>query len=518
MKKLLVVLGAGCVLWVVGQVVGFGGEVRWQDVSGGNTDIRSVLAYSDKKGFILMGTRNTVFRSVDSGKSWRNVLLVRGNDPSINFLYFDPQVADYIYAATGNGLYVSSNQGQNWKRIFKGRNAFANDCTGLAVGSSGIYLGTKNGLFVSKDKGRSWAKEPGKLGDNHILAISANPKDPDDIYVACTEGVFRSKNKGASWDRVVVASATENGGDEQEENDDRDDEEKYSNIRYLGIDPDNANVIYLATSMGVQRSDDKGDSWKPVADYGLLSKDVKFLSVSKAGKVYALTRSGIFEFANGRWQELSFDLAVNSVRSLSIDTKGDLFAACDKGLFKLSTVDLGFASKKDWVEVYSRREPKINEVQQAAIKYAEVEPEKIQQWRTKAAKKALLPRLSIGIDRNTTDLWHWEGGSTTKSEDDVLRKGNDSVDWDVSLSWELGELIWNNDQTSIDTRSRLMVQLRDDILDEVTKLYFERLRQKAEFDNLPIEDRRKRFEKGLRIEELTASIDALTGGYFSRQL
>jgi hypothetical protein len=52
---------------------------------------------------------------------------------------------------------------------------------------------------------------------------------------------------------------------------------------------------------------------------------------------------------------------------------------------------------------------------------------------------------------------HWETGSTTKNDDDVLRKGRDSLDWNVSLSWDLGELIWNGDQTSIDVRSKLMV-------------------------------------------------------------
>lgn len=63
-----------------------------------------------------------------------------------------------------------------------------------------------------------------------------------------------------------------------------------------------------------------------------------------------------------------------------------------------------------------------------------------------------------------------------------------------------------------------MVQLRDDILDEVTKIYFERLRVKMELDNLSIEDRKKRFEKELKLQELTASLDAFTGGYFSQQI
>jgi hypothetical protein len=62
-----------------------------------------------------------------------------------------------------------------------------------------------------------------------------------------------------------------------------------------------------------------------------------------------------------------------------------------------------------------------------------------------------------------------------------------------------------------------MVQLRDDILDKVTKLYFERMRVRMELDNLSFEDRRKRSEKELRLKELTAYLDALTGGYFSEQ-
>jgi hypothetical protein len=79
-------------------------------------------------------------------------------------------------------------------------------------------------------------------------------------------------------------------------------------------------------------------------------------------------------------------------------------------------------------------------------------------------------------------------------------------------------LVWNDAQTSIDVRSRLMVELRDDILDEVTKLYFERIRVKMELNNLTIEDRKKRAEKELKLQELTASLDALTGGYFSSHL
>jgi len=170
------------------------------------------------------------------------------------------------------------------------------------------------------------------------------------------------------------------------------------------------------------------------------------------------------------------------------------------------------------LESYSEGEPEINEVQQAAIKYAELEPEKITKWRRQAAKRSWLPRLSVGINNNSTDLWHWETGSTTKCEDDILRKGDSSVEWDVSLSWELGDLIWSDAQSSIDIRSNVTAQMRRSILEGITKLYFERLRTKMELDNLTIEERKKRLEKELELKELTASIDALTGGYFSRNI
>lgn len=201
-----------------------------------------------------------------------------------------------------------------------------------------------------------------------------------------------------------------------------------------------------------------------------------------------------------------------------MDKNGNLYACTEKGLFKSSPDYAGVLSEEGVFGEYSKGEPNIKDVQKQAIKYAEVSPDKIINWRKEAQKKAILPKVSMGLSRDTGDLWHWESGSSTKDCDDTLRRGRDSLDWDVTLSWDLSELIWNSDQTSIDVRSRLMVQLRDDILDEVNKLYFERIRVKMELDGLQIEDKKRRFEKELRVRELTASLDALTGGYFSSQI
>jgi len=59
------------------------------------------------------------------------------------------------------------------------------------------------------------------------------------------------------------------------------------------------------------------------------------------------------------------------------------------------------------------------------------------------------------------------------------------------------------------------VKLRDQVLGEVTRLYFERRRLQAERLLTPKSDPMALVKEELRLMELTAGLDALTGGAFS---
>lgn len=506
-----------------------GSDIVWQDIGRGNMNLRTVLVHPDNPRIIYIGSKNKgIFKTADAGKTWRNVLSIKGANRAINFLLFNPQDRNSLYAATSGGLFHSSNQGYFWKRIFQGKNYFERECTAVAVLPYAIYVGTKGGLFVSKDKGRTWHREKANLGKSHILAIVYNIKEPNYIYVACTDGIFKTKDAGESWERIFVGYCIENGNGEEEDTEDHDEQKCFSDIRYISIDPNNLNHLYLATSKGVYISQDKGESWQKLSDYGLLDRDVRFLLISPKPNLYAVSKSGIFVYKDERWQELSLRLMAEEIDSLAIDNQDSLYAACDKGLFKtnLRYFSNARSAADNALSLYYKDEPSINEVRQAAIKYAEVEPEKIQRWRKQATKRALLPKLTVGMDRDidrttSNSIWGTYGSNSSPGKhyvgpDDITHY--DQRNWSVSLTWELGDLIYNDDQTSIDVRSRLMVQLRDDILDEVTKLYFERIRVKMELDNLSIEDRKRRFEKELRLHELTAMLDGLTGDYFSQKI
>lgn len=493
------------------------GEIAWDLISKDNLNLTVVLVDPQSPRVIYAGSGNRVIKSVDGGESWRNVLFVKGQNTRVNYLFLAKGANSSLYAATGNGLFKSSDQGENWARIFRGKDCLENEGMVLIEHSNCIYLGTKKGLFVSKDNGRIWHRQNGNLANSWIFAIALNLKE-NFLFVACSDGVFKSRDSGESWERVFVESRPESQEAAEEITQDNNDAECVSKVKHMAVDASN-NIVYLATTKGVYNSLDNGYSWNALSCFGLLEKEIRFLLVSANSDLYCLTKTGVYSYKQERWHELSDELCSLNFNFLDLDRQGDLYAASEKGLFKarLAFENAG-AIKENIVEFYYKNEPKINELRLVAIKYAEVEPEKIRRWRQQASGRAFLPRVSAGINRDAGDLWHWESGSSTRTGDDVLIKGRDSLGWDLTLTWDLGEIIWSDAQTSIDVRSKLMVQLREEILDELNKIYFQRIRLKMEIDNLSIEDRKKRFEKELKLQELTAALDALTGGYFSKQI
>ena len=497
-------------------VSSFAQGLDWEDLSSGNRDARAVLLNPDNSKIIYFASKNQVFETSDAGRNWRMNLTVKGKNNLVNFLSFYPLNRGWLYAATQGGLFFSNNQGKSWQKIFRGKGYLENDCTTLMILPDCIYLGTKAGLFLSRNNGRQWEKVSGKLSKSHIFSITAKLKEPGTVYVACTDGAFRTKDSGKTWERIFVKHEDQAISEEESEDDIFGEEEISSQIRFISLDPLDSNILYLASSLGVYQSQDKGETWIALSDYGLLSKDARYLYLSAQAKLYLVTKSGIFEYESSRWHELSFGLSFKEIRFLAQDNNGNFYIACDSGIFR-SKVNFRQAIEltKATQDIYY---PTIRQVQEAAIKYADVEPKKIIRWRKQAAKRAYLPKVSAGVNRDTGDLWHWESGSSTRTGDDYLMKGSDSVGWDVTLTWDLAEIIWSDAQTAIDTRSRLTVQLREDILDEVTKIYFERIRLIRGLDNLSLEDRQKRSEKELRLEELSAYLDGLTGGYFLKQV
>ncbi len=167
------------------------------------------------------------------------------------------------------------------------------------------------------------------------------------------------------------------------------------------------------------------------------------------------------------------------------------------------------------------REPSIDQVHQWAMQYAEVTPEKIARWRRLLKRKYWLPRVSLGVDvdknRTVSDsLWGTSSGGGRYFQGPDDKSFDSNFNWDVSVTWDLYDIVWHNDQLDIDIRSRATVKLREEIIEKVTTLYFERRKLQWELLTRPVLDEEERVKKEMRLEQLTALINSFTGGRFSR--
>ena len=485
----------------------FAQEQIWRRIRGvADTQITSIGIYLQNPDVLYLGS-NFIYKSIDGGRSWSKVFAVPGMG-KVNFLQVQK---DLVYAGTEKGLFLSKDGGETWRRVFKGKGE-ANNVLSFAQSRSAnlLYLGTQRGLFKSRN-GQRWRKIKGRLSEIEVYQVQVDLENPEVAYALTEKGLFSTEDGGRNWKRLLVSFAEE-------------EKEKERRLKDLEIGLEG---LYLGGKDCLLKSTDKGKSWEEWR-IGLLSGvDIRSLALEERKRIlYLGTDKGVFKLSLGEQECLPLHQGLSSldIRKIVL-ARGSLYAITKKGVFQRKVEEKGYSEEKvSWERRISRLfayEPTIQEVQEKAIEYAEVHPQKIKRWRRLSARRAILPKLSIGVNgaKNRTlsdSIWGSSSGKHHIGPDD--KTVDDNLGWDVSLTWELGDLIWNSEQVDIDTRSRLMVQLREDILDEVTRTYFERKRVKIDLFLSPPADEKKRIEQRLKLEELTANLDALTGGWFSREI
>jgi len=491
-------------------------DLTWEDISGGLVEVNAVWVDRHNPRIILAGSNRGVFKTEDGGESWQAVLF--GANKRVNFLYVDEINKNLIYAACSNGLFFSRNQGRIWQQIYKGNSDEGSNCLSLIkLKGKELYLGTEAGLLRSQDNSRTWHRFSGRLGDLPILVIAAD-RINEFIYLATPEGAYRIKPQGEV--KKIFLSRWGNSEDAEVSSENSEFDEEVHKINHMYVDPNKTQNIYLATTQGIFKSGDSGQNWLRFSDSGLLSRDVRAITVSSGPTLWIATKSGVFVYSRpqpfyyggnlqikkeqvkDRWQELSLRLVMQDIRLLEIDNYGNIYAGGDKGLFR-SAYQHRIINPLTCVA----QDITIQQIQQAAIKYAQViDPKQIAAHRKLCRLKAILPDFSLDYNKTIS----------TYNNSKLTKFTIGPRDWGISLKWSLDELIWSEQQRLIDSQVRLMIKLRQDTLDEVTRLYFERRRLQSELRASPELKLKEKHDRELRIEELTALLDGLTGGYLSK--
>jgi hypothetical protein len=177
------------------------------------------------------------------------------------------------------------------------------------------------------------------------------------------------------------------------------------------------------------------------------------------------------------------------------------------------------ARADDEVDRFLRRfdnEPRIREVQLAAIRYYNVSPERISSLRSRTRSKALVPGISVGVT-NSLSSFNLAVDDIVFRQRGIARFEDQTADFlgfTASASWGLDRLVFNAEE--LDVMS--LIGIQDGIQREVTALYYVRRRLQIELELNPPTTLEARLSGRLRIEELTGLLDAYTGGFFSREI
>jgi hypothetical protein len=179
-------------------------------------------------------------------------------------------------------------------------------------------------------------------------------------------------------------------------------------------------------------------------------------------------------------------------------------------------------SSPEQVLAHFESEPTVRAVQQMVLDYSKTDPRFVDAWLSASHAAAWLPEFQAKFGYSTGTDQGYDYITDPVNPTGVIRQQSDdgaNVDYDVDLSakWRLDELIMSSNRIRVISETQDIVKLRDKVLDEVTRVYFDRRRLQVEMLLNP-GDLKTQLKNELRLQELTAQLDAYTGGRFSSAL
>lgn len=174
-------------------------------------------------------------------------------------------------------------------------------------------------------------------------------------------------------------------------------------------------------------------------------------------------------------------------------------------------------------------EPTVSDVQAAALRYGELGGQPMDRFSRRARISNLLPRVQGQwgwLDQRDSQLRYRENFKTDADglmyRDVAQNNLNEDLRlrslYSLRVSIDLGGLLYDRSEPVIAREIRSRLIHREELLQRVTILYFERLHRQLLTAAEPHLDWRARLARRVEIDTLTAQLDALTGGWYGSAL
>ena len=262
-----------------------------------------------------------VLRSLDGGSTWEwdrqlaSVFLdARRGGAKISRVIVDPLTAGSsssttVLAATDFGLFRSPDSGRTWRAVLAG---VVNDLVMNPVDPSILYAANRSdGVYKSTDSGRSWNRASGGMRDTDIgrINLAIAPSAPDVLYAAIRDRgedagrgplIYRTDDGAATWREVDAKGSN-----------------CYSICWYaltLAVHPLNPDRLHLGAGVGLFLSEDGGQTFK-LAHPDNLYVDQHYLvfdTLSGPDALYLANDGGVYRSmdAGVSWTSLATNLAI----------------------------------------------------------------------------------------------------------------------------------------------------------------------------------------------------------------
>jgi len=278
----------------------------WEEWSNGmgNRTVGRLLQHPDNNLLILAATSGGIYRTVDGGANWTQIL--SGNFKDILFKPGDPSI---VYAAAGGNVYKSTNGGLSFSLLTNGLPGGSRAAIAVTPANPAyVYVILTNGdsfkgLYRSTDNGNSfttqstspnimsWGCNGGSGGQAwYDLDIAADPNDADVIFAGGVN-CFKSITGGTIWnisshwwgDCGVPAV--------------------HADLHVLEYNPLN-DRLYAGNDGGIYYSDDQGTSWNLISNGLVISQVYKIgQSATQRDKVLnGYQDNGTSTYMGSYWQ------------------------------------------------------------------------------------------------------------------------------------------------------------------------------------------------------------------------
>lgn len=221
--------------------------------------------YLDTDKYMISVYNNLFYRTEDNGKTWfESGQDISGIKPFFSKLASSNSTPDVIYTVSSEGVYKSSDFGKQWLATEISDNWGFSDFIDIKVSLAnqnivwaGSGMADDLSLHVSTDGGTTFTKTNNftnaELG--FISGIATHPEEDSTAYglFSFSKGpkILKTENLGQTWEDIsgFLSSQTSNNG--------------FPDVAVycLLVRPDNVEIIWAGTEIGIFESMDDGNTW-----------------------------------------------------------------------------------------------------------------------------------------------------------------------------------------------------------------------------------------------------------------